>query len=181
MKHCLLTLAALLVAASTYAQGTINFVNRIVGVIDAPVKLDTSTGPGLSGADGWVAVLYGSAPGGTAAAVGAPIPFRTGTGVGYFPGESRIIPGVAENGTASLQVKVFNTALGATFEEVQAKGMGGWGESAVLPAVATGGGLNPPTAMTGLAAFTAASVVPEPSIAALGLLGAGLLLIRRKK
>jgi hypothetical protein len=35
--------------------------------------------------------------------------------------------------------------------------------------------------MTGLTTFTAAPIVPEPSIAALGLLGAGLLLIRRKK
>jgi hypothetical protein len=180
MKHCLLTFAALLVAASTYAQGTINFVNRIVGVVDAPVSLENG-GARLAGADGWVAVLYGGAPGGAMAAVGAPIKFRDGTGIGYWPGEARTIPGVAENGTASLQVKVFNTALGASFEEVQAKGLGGWGQSAVLASVATGGGLNPPTPMTGLAAFTAAPIVPEPSIAALGLLGAGLLLIRRKK
>jgi len=180
MKHCLLTLAALLVAASTYAQGTINFVNRITPTLDAPVSLE-GTGAKLAGADGWVAVLYGGAPGAAAAAVGAPIPFRDGSGIGYWPGATRTIPGVAENGTASLQVKVFNTTLGATFEEVQAKNLGGWGQSAVLPSVATGGGLNPPTPMTGLTAFTAAPIVPEPSIAALGLLGAGLLLIRRKK
>lgn len=180
MKHCLLTLAALLVAASTYAQGTINFVNRITPTLDAPVSLE-GTGAKLAGADGWVAVLYGSAPGGTMAAIGDPIAFRDGTGIGYWPGATRTITGVAESGTASLQVKVFNTTLGANYDAVVAAGMGGFGQSAILPSVATGGGLNPPAPMTGLAAFTATPVIPEPSIAALGLLGAGLLLIRRKK
>jgi len=180
MKHCLLTLAALMVAASTYAQGTINFVNRIVGVVDARVYYKDNTTP----ADGnYVAQLWAAAPGGTLAAVGDPIAFRStpDTGKGYWPGATRTIPGVAENGTAQVKVYAWASSLGATLAEVQAKNMGGWGESALLSSVATGGGLNPPTALVGLQSFNISEVVPEPSIAALGLLGAGLLLIRRKK
>jgi hypothetical protein len=150
MKHCLLTLAALLVAASTYAQGTLNFVNRITPTLDARVYYKDNTTP----ADGnYVAQLYASAPGGTLAAVGAPIAFRStpDAGKGYWAGETRTITGVAENGTAQVKVVAWASSLGATLEEVQAKGLGGWGESAILPAVATGGGLNPPTPMIGLA------------------------------
>jgi len=182
MKYCLLTLASLLVAASTYAQGTVLFQNRIVGVVDARVNYNNGGAP--IPADGnYVAQLYASAPGGTLAAVGAPIPFRStpDTGKGYWPGESRTITGVAENGTAQVQVKAWATSLGATFEAAQAAGLGGWGESGILASVATGGGLTPPTALIGLQSFEISTIVPEPSIAALGLLGAGLLLLRRKK
>jgi len=178
MKHCLLTLAALLVAASTYAQSTLNFVNRIAGVIDARVYYKDNTTP----ADGnYVAQLWAAAPGGTLAAVGAPIAFRStpDAGKGYWAGEARTLP--FESSTAQVKVYAWASSLGATLAEAQAKGMGGIGESVLLPAVPTGGGLNPPTPLVGLQSFTISEVVPEPSIAALGLLGAGLLLIRRRK
>jgi hypothetical protein len=186
MKYCLVTLAALLVAASTYAQGTVVFNNKITGSVDARVTYNNGGNP--IPADGtFQAQLYASAPGGTLAAVGAPIAFRNtpDTGKGYLNvtglDTSRAIPGVAENGTAQAQVRAWATSLGATYEEALAKGIGGTGASAILPSVATGGGLNPPQALIGLAGFEIANIVPEPSIAALGLLGAGLLLIRRKK
>jgi hypothetical protein len=183
MKHCLVTLAALMVAASTYAQGTVVFNNRITGTVDARVWYGAVGTP----ADGrFVAQLYASAPGGTLAAVGEAVPFRDTpeTGKGYLNATgrdlTRTIPGVAENGSAQVKVVAWMSSLGATYEAAQAAGgaSGGWGESAVFTA-STGGGLNPPTALTGLQSFVIA--VPEPSIAALGLLGAGLLLIRRRK
>jgi len=183
MKHCLLTLASLLVAASTYAQGTVNFVNRIANVLDAQVRYANSGAPIPANGD-YVAQLYASAPGGTLAAVGAAIPFRTGSGEGYWPGDVRTIPGVPAGGTAQIQVKAWASSLGTSFESVQAQGIGGWGESGILAAVPTGGaGVPPstPTPLTGLASFEIATIIPEPSIAALGLLGAGLLLLRRKK
>lgn len=186
MKHCLVTLAALLVAASSFAQGTVNFNNRITGSVDARVLYANAGSP--IPADGtFVAQLYAAAPGGTLAAVGAPIPFRStpDAGKGYLNvtgvDTTRTIPGVAEGGTAQVKVVAWASSLGATYEAARARGLGGVGESAVVASVNTGGGLTPPGALVGLQGFTISTIVPEPSIAALGLLGAGLLLIRRKK
>lgn len=183
MKHCLVTLAALMVAASSYAQGTINFVNKITGTLDARVLYAGAgaIGGGTTAETQFVAQLYAGPAGGTLVATGDPIPFRnSGAGTGYWVGAARTVAGVAENGSASAQVKVWSTGLGATYEAAVAKGQGGVGQSAVLT-VATGGGLNPPGALAGLTGFDVSPIVPEPSIAALGLLGAGLLVIRRKK
>jgi hypothetical protein len=47
MKKLLVTLAAVLVSASAFGQGTINFTTRIAGTLDAPVfKPDGVTGAG---------------------------------------------------------------------------------------------------------------------------------------
>lgn len=184
MKHCLVTLAALLAAASTYAQGTLNFVNKITGTVDARVYYGAGTaapavGGGATASDMMVAQLWQTT--GTVGPVGDPIPFRnSGAGTGYWVGATRTLNGVAENANATVKVVAWSTALGATYEAAKAAGQGGFGESAPIT-VPTGGGLNPPGALVGLQAFNIAAIVPEPSIAALGLLGAGLLLIRRKK
>lgn len=186
MKHCLVTLAALLVAASSFAQGTVVFNNKITGSVDARVMY-AGGGTPIPADGSYVAQLYASAPGGTLAAVGAPIPFRNtpDAGKGYINptgvDTTRTIPGVAESGTAQVKMVAWASSLGATYEEVVAKNQGGWGESALLPSVATGGGLTPAQNLVGLQGFEIRTIVPEPSIAALGLLGAGLLLIRRKK
>lgn len=181
MKHCLVTLAALMVAASSYAQGTINFVNRITGTLDARVMYAGAgaIGGGSGLGNDFVAQLYAGPSGGTLVATGDPVPFRgAGAGQGYWAAAARTVAGVAENGTASAKVVAWSLSLGSTYEAAKASA-GGWGESAVV-SVATGGGLNPPGAMTALTGFSIPAV-PEPSIAALGLLGAGLLVIRRKK
>ena len=184
MKHCLVTLAALMVAASSFAQGTVIFNNKVTGSVDARVSYASSGG--LIPADGtFVAQLYASAPGGTLAAVGAAVPFRNtpAAGLGYINptgiDTTRTIPGVAESGSAQVKMVAWASSLGATYEAAKATG-GGFGESSVIT-VGTGGGLTPAQNLVGLAAFTISTIVPEPSIAALGLLGAGLLLIRRKK
>ncbi len=181
MKHCLVTFSALLLAASAYAQGTVNFVNRITGTLDARVFYATATDP--MPADGtYQAQLFAGPVGGALAAVGAPIAFRStpDAGKGYWVGDARTIPGVAEGGTAQVRAVAWLTSLGNDYAAVKAAGMGGYGESAIVT-VTTGGGLTPPAPMVGLTGFTVSAVIPEPSIAALGLLGAGLLLIRRKK
>lgn len=183
MKHCLVTLAALVVAASSFAQGTVTFHNKI-GSVDARVSYAAGVGGYADSAV--VAQLYASAPGGTLAAVGGTIPFRSApaAGAGYLNttgvDTTRNIPGVAEGGSAQVKVVAWVSSLGATYEAAKAAAGGlGTGESGVIT-VATGGGIQLPGQLVGLQSFTV-SVVPEPSIAALGLLGAGLLLIRRKK
>jgi hypothetical protein len=186
MKKLVLFVATAIACAAAYGQGTVNFNNRVPGDnIDVPCMYQ---GARIEG-DAFVAQLWAAAPGGTLAPVGPAIPFRTGAGAGYLlttasdanpDGALRTIPGVAAGGTAEVVIRVWATSLGSSWEEVVAAGLGGYGESATL-SIETGGGLNPPANLIGLTSFDILPIVPEPTIAALGILGAGLLLIRRKK
>lgn len=181
MKRALILISSLCLAASALGQGTVNFVNRAIG-LDAPVLWGGMDGPELDNATGghwWVAVLYASAPGGTLAPVGDPIPFQSGTGAGYWPGETRTIPGVPEGGTAQLQVRVFCQLMAPTFEDVAARAVGDFGVSAILPRVTTGGALDP-APMVGLQSFYVLAYVPEPSTTALIVLGVGVRLGRER-
>jgi hypothetical protein len=183
MKQIVIAIAALSVAVSAFAQGTVNFSNR-TGSIDAPVTYASGARVIGTGAEAVWGQLMAAAPGGTLAAIGVPVPFREGAGAGYITGGGAItVPGVAAGSPASIQMVAWHTSLGATYAEALAKGLGGVGNSATFD-VATGGVGTPPSLpsnLVGLTAFSVSAIVPEPSIAALGLLGAGLLLIRRKK
>jgi hypothetical protein len=173
----LLLITTLVASASTVlAQGTINFVNRITGTLDAPVSIGSWNGP-LGRATGggttpetmMVAQLVAGPVGGPLAPVGDPIPFRSGVGEGYWIGASRTIPGVPENGVAQARVVVWSTFVAPTFAQAEASGLGGIGMSQTLT-ITTGGGLNPPAPLLGLEGFQA-FFVPEPATPALALLG----------
>jgi len=160
-----------MVSVAAFAQGTVNFNNRITGVVDARVTF--ADGSGGVGA-GYDAVLYGGAE--NAATLSALTPsttFRTSTAAaqGYVNAVVVEVPGVAFGGNAKIQMKVFQ---GAT--EV--------GASAPIT-VALGGGNLPPGNLVGLQAFTVgggAPIVPEPSTIALAAIGgAAMLLLRRRK
>jgi hypothetical protein len=193
MKHIAITLTALLVAASAYAQGTLNFANRVSGVFSAPATYqgDATTPAGLAGNQFW-GQLLAAAPGGTLAPVGSPVEFRNDAGIGYITSGGVVaVPGVAGGSPAQVQMVAWHKSLGDTWAAANAAGQGGIGSSGIIT-VNTGGGGTPPspaanlgvaggTAENTLQPFNITSLVPEPSIAALGLLGAGLLLIRRKK
>lgn len=118
--------------------------------------------------------------------MGEPIPFRDNpeAGRGYLNttgiNPERVIPGVPEGGTAQVKMVAWMASLGASYEQAVSMAVGGYGESAVVPEVVTGGGLMPPRPLTGLQGFTI-PIIPEPSLLALGLLGAGLVLVRRPK
>ncbi len=152
MNRILCCLLLLLGSPAVLGQGTILFNNRIVGVIDAPVR---DTDGSLLNGPAYVGQLYASAVGGTLAAVGAPIPFRSGTGAGYLNitgvDTTRTVPGVQPQGVARLQMVAWEVARGATFEAALANG-GKTGSSAVIQ-VTTGGGLVPPAQMLGLQGF----------------------------
>lgn len=174
MKHLAIALTALVAAASAYAQGTVNFATRITGSVDARVTYSGSP----AGSTVWGQLYAGST------ALGSPVPFRDtpAAAQGYITSGGTVeVPGVASGGTAQIKLVAWVASQGATYAEAVAKGTGGVGESAPI-SVTAGGGTLPPGNLVGLAGFNVSSIViPEPSIAALGLLGAGLLLVRRKK
>jgi len=181
MKKLLCIAALMIVAAGAFAQGTVTFANSSATAItnsatsqrpavgDILVGLYGSTSLGLGQNDSSLTLV------GAAAVLTSPGRFSDGT---------RNI-GTA-NSTVTLQVRAWSAAY-ATYEAAVAAGVGGTllGKSVVWEQ-ATGGGVNPATAITGTPGVNAFLVtptpVPEPSSIALGLLGLGAVaLIRRRK
>jgi hypothetical protein len=180
MKKLLIALAAALVTVASYGQGvgTVVFGN-LGGGVNAPVKYgDTGHGPGPD----YTAGLY--LQGSTTPL--ATTPFRpAGTGAQavldqYWVTVGSVdVTGVAPGGSATFLVRAWKTSLGS-FAAAKATGAD-FGESGPVTVASLGGGLNPPANLTGLQGFTVTGVVPEPSIIALGVLGASALLLRRRK
>jgi len=179
MKKLLIALAAVMITAATYGQGQVVFANRVVGTFDAPVTVEGSNplrGPG----SGFSAQLYLVGAGGALTPLTPIQTFRdAGTGTAaiadrYWPQTTVDVPGVASGATANFRVRAWQTSLGTYDTAANARG-----QSADF-AVAVGGGTLPPANLTTLQSFTV-SIVPEPSVIALGVLGASALLLRRRK
>lgn len=182
----LIYIAAILVAAiSATAQGTINVNNRITGTLDAPV-FDVGGTVRLSGT-GFFAQLYAGPAGagdGALVAVGTPINFRTGNAAGYVvvTGLDTTIPSVAPGAKAQVQLRAWDAAF-PTFAAAVAGGGKNGGSNSFLsqnlggPDAAGG----PPALAATLVGLQSFSLVPEPSTIALGALGIGALLFRRRK
>jgi hypothetical protein len=181
MKKLLIALAAVCITVASYGQGQVVFANRVTGIFDAPVTVAGSNpqvGPGPT----WSAQLYLQGAGGALTALTPASTFRpAGTGSAaiadrYWINQTVDVPGVAAGASANFVVRAWQTSAGS-FDA--AKAAGNFGESTPF-AVTVGGGTLPPANLTTLQAFTVA-VVPEPSVIALGVLGASALLLRRRK
>jgi hypothetical protein len=183
MKKLLLLSGLMVAALGAHAQGTLVGANFAPGV-DAPVT-NAMVNPAVRAAgSAFNAQLYIGPAGTTSSGLlttngvgGAPIPFQSGAGAGYFLGGQRTIEGFAAASTITVQVRAWATANGASWE---AAGPLARGESNLIQ-VTLGGGALPPANLLGLQGF-AVGVVPEPSSIALGLLGLGaIVLFRRRK
>jgi len=120
--------------------------------------------------------------------------FRTSTsgtfaGIWNQPSNPAIVPGVATpTDTATFQVRVWDTKNGQITTWAQALATPGeiYGYSDLFNSAFALGGTqipaNPPPYLQGLQSFNVQTVVPEPSVIALGVLGAGcLFMLRRRK
>jgi hypothetical protein len=192
MKQTVLALSALLVAVSSFAQGQLNFSNRVLPDVDAIVTYagDSALPAGPAGSGFWGQLLAGPV-GGALAPIGAPVEFRNDVRIGYITAGGAVSVGtVAPGSDASVQMVAWHKSLGNDYAAAVAANQGGVGASSIFT-VTTGGAGSPPSLPANLvakagttpafAAFSVSTLVPEPTIAALGLLGAGLLMIRRKK
>lgn len=207
MKKLILAACALTCAASVFAQGTVVFNNRVTGTtvskVYAPLTSNTSLAQSGNGSadypagttdwTGWTALAgttYSAqlfAASGTvtdaSSLVGAlPITtFRTGAAAGFVNPVTATLTGVAADAaSATLQLRVWDNATGATYDAATIKGA-----SALFVVNAIGGSLNPAPNLVGLTSFNltgGGTVVPEPSTFALvGLGTAALLIFRRRK
>jgi len=208
MKKTLLTIIATVLTVSAMAQGTLNFGNSFSPSFRAPIYADNPASPGTSqtgqsalGIPTGTTVYGGALLQGTRyvmALYAGPSSvtdptlltfvtsgvFRTATGnvlpAGLITTVTDVpIPGVAPGAQAKLEVRVFDTTTGATFDLATDRGRSGLFLSGPLGGVTTGGPVLPPD-MTGWASFSLAAI-PEPSTFALAGLGAAALLIFRRR
>jgi hypothetical protein len=143
------------------AGAAVSFGNRAPGAgLDAPVY-DVDGQTRLAGA-AYVAQLYGGPTADSLAPVGGPVPFFDGALAGYWDAGTepwREIPGVAPGSEAFIQVRAWEKAKGATYEEAVAAG-GKAGYSEVLRVTTGGrGAAQPlPAVLAGLQSFKLASI-----------------------
>jgi hypothetical protein len=200
MKKTVLTLTALVAAASVYAQGTVNFNNatgtgstggaQYVSNIVDNVRVPAGAG--------YLVQLYYGAPGtaenALVAVETAPINFSA---AGLFVGSTRTllesVIGTANPASGSpgqvalLQVRAWSASLGADFATAEAAwraGSGVLGRSAAFSVTTGNPALMPPglpAPMNGFRGFFLVPV-PEPSTIGLGIVGlAALAFLRRRK
>lgn len=182
-KLLLVTVACAATALTGFGQdGIINFNTQTVGAKVTDVDGNPAAGPQYVGQLQWGTASDSLAPVGTVQA------FYAGglsSRKGFISGGAVGIPGAG--GAAALpgfvQLWVWDSVAGDDFASSQANGgqtgksniigitPGGWGEPAAFPAD-----------LVGLESFQLTSeIIPEPSTFALGLLGIGALMLRRRK
>jgi hypothetical protein len=181
MKKLIASLACVLATFSALAQGTINFNNFVPPGIDAPI-FDVNGTTRLAG-NAFMAQLWAGPSAASLAPIGAALPFfsQASGGAGYIDSSAgptdRTVGTVAPGAIAFVQVRAWSVASGVDWNSAGIRG-----QSSTLQ-ITTGGAGSPPSLpadLTGLTSFSLA-VIPEPSVIALGLLGAGALLLRRRK
>jgi len=178
MKKLLVTLAAVLISASTFGQGTILFNNRS-GNVDAPIRRVDGTGAG-AGVTAGLFLVGGTASAPTYTALTPTTTFRTTTPAAAFY-INQVTVSVASVAPGAQATVVMRAWEGASYDAAAASSTLAFGTS--NPVTITLGGGSPPlpdALLTGLQGFTI-QAVPEPSTIALGLFGAAALLYRRRK
>lgn len=189
----LLTAVALLTA--TFAAmaatpgGTVQFSNlgSFIGTA-APVYLDAIGGTKL-GANDFFAQLYAGPSADSLSPVGVPVLFKssasTGLGTGLFDGGIIGIDSVLQGAPATLKVAAWDGKGGAnSYDKALAAGNAAGFSGIITVVTGQPTDVSPPGFpgnMVGLQPwFVSASVIPEPTTIALGLLGAAGLLLRRR-
>jgi hypothetical protein len=180
MSVCLGATATLLAG-----DGKVNFNNKVT-LDNINARVTDMDGNPVSGADYSAQLLWGLASD-SLAPIGVPVAFYSDrdTKYGYINGGDVVVADGA--GVAGFVAMVaWDHNAGADYASAMAAG-GQTGMSNVIPLTLGGdpGTGDPPIAtpnLVGLEAFQlTAEIIPEPSTFALGLIGIGALMLRRRK
>lgn len=177
MKKLLVALAAVLVTAATYGQGTVDFNNYTqAGGAGAPIWDVGSTGTKGPGAGVTAGLFVNGTLAGTT-------DFATQAGFEYLLNPVGItVANIVGGTTVNFEVKAWATTFGTaqnSYDLAVAAG-GKNGTSGVFSGVLGGAG-NPPGPASNLDNLASFTLVPEPSTIALGVIGGLALLLRRRK
>jgi len=188
MKKLIPALILMAGVSGALAQGIVNFANNVLPMggtnPDRLVRFDD--GRALVGTNYVAQLLYGSSADSLQVHTAAPSRFRipTTSSPGTWTAGTRTLAGVGGVGaTVFLRVIAWDAGndLSRTFQQAQQQGLL-WGQSQVFTYLQA---FTPPAgapADTQMLNFMGFSLVPEPSVIGLGLLGAGaLFLLRRRK
>jgi hypothetical protein len=172
MKKALVAIAALLVSVSAYAQGQINFNTHVTTdtpAVDAKVFMPDGTTPAGQGAFGQLFIKNGSTYTPLLDVNGGATPFRTSAaGLGYLNGGASTATSPA--GSYSIVLRAWSNASSYDAATIRGESLPVTLTLTEAPAI--------PNDLIGLQGFT---MVPEPTTLALGAVGLGALLIRRRK
>jgi len=187
MKKSLLLASAIFASLSAYGQGTVVFANS-----SATAVTNILTGVRAVAGTTFMLQLYWAVDGTTDDGQFRPIGAE-------FNGVTRFLgPGVFNAGGATapvtpagtfgmFQIRAWQVAFGTSYEEAATRVGALVGKSNIIRVNTGDPIIQPPDAPSsltaaGLQAFLLTPVIPEPSLFGLGLLGAGaLLLLRRRK
>jgi hypothetical protein len=197
MKKSLLITAGFFASLQLHGQGTVFFSNIPNQIIHAPV-IDSTTGTNAVAGTTFSVALYWSPYGptsltapdqpftqvGQSVHLGFPPAWSVGSGAGYYWGGTVYALGIVPGGGLGwFQVKAWETAYGTSYEQAAAAGPMN-GRTALLGVsnsilVKTGSNAGFPTAPGNLAGISPIllTVVPEPSVVALGALSICVLLV----
>jgi len=181
MKKLIPFLVLLAGATIAMAQGTVNFANSVTFATTADRLVRNPDGTPATGslttdpATLVAQLYYGANAGSLTAHTATPARFRPGS-TGLWLGGARTLTGFAPGTTLTLEVRAWDMRTGATWETAAIRGNSGT-FTYTIPLDP----LSPPAAyfMEGMRGFT---LVPEPSVIGLGLIGVGaLFMLRRRK
>jgi len=185
MKRLLLGLAVLALPFSGLTQGTINFINLdSTRGVHAPVYLSDRVTK-LSGPQYQAELLAG--PGPSSLEPIAATGFLRGESAGFYNGGTQVVPTVNGGGLAWVEVRVWNTASGTSFDQALASGLSdSWWASSIFTVrtgdPSLGGGPSIPDPLTGLGTSPVyLNTIPEPSTFALAGLGGALALFYARR
>lgn len=187
MKKLAVLAALTIMSLSVFAQKAV--VNLNNWDVDKPIFFKSQGGAIPAGTTVY-AELLGGTVGGTLAPV---VPTSGGSSVitvdpdGHFDAGVGVVPGLTAAGPADFQLRAWTGATtysaatpdNQAITPVFAGTVNAWNDTAVPQPLPIGTTLNLPAA--NLVIGSGSPVIPEPSTIALGLLGAGALLIRRRK
>jgi len=194
MKKIIIMAAAVFATVNIFAQGTINFANGST----AALVTNTLTGArAVVGSTFVVQLYYAPDNSGGAEAMLMPVAGTAAFGPvpGLFSGGTRTLPVTPAGAFAYFQVRAWEAAYGTSYEEALQRGAQGGrlaltGKSNIIhvdladpttvpPGIASSmlTSLLLPVGLSGISL----TVIPEPSVIGLGLLGVGALLVLRRR
>jgi len=184
VKHC--AVGSILLATVFFAHGDIvDFSNNRTFAVEADRLVRDMVGNPLIGTNYFAQLYYGNSADSLRPVTSAPARFRLpGTAnPGTWLGGNRTLQGFSFGDAPILQVRVWDSTVGGNWEEAESTGFGDTqhGISATFPYQIPPAGCTSPDCFL-IENFRGFSLVPEPSVMALAVGGAFIVvLVRRRK